>query len=225
MVLPLPEPWTCLSVLPTMEVDFQNEEELHPAPPPTIEPRFLWEAFANLHEKLGSFGRKYKQVHGVLRSWQPKLDTLYHAVEDMHHKQSELVHRFLNIEGQDPPGHITTLYEKTQGLDTGMNTWIKFSQDMHQTLLQIMQWQQGIGGLKILPAQFASLQTEVQNLATLLQEFQTAHENANTQRAAEKLANDTQFLRINGVLQKIPDWIRGLETRRFPQEESRLAQL
>ena len=85
-----------------------------------------------------------------------------------------------------------------------------------------MQLQQGIKGLKILPAQFASLQEEVQSLATLLQEFQTAHDNANTQRAAEKLTNDSQFLRVNEELRKIRDWIRVMETGGFPQEESRL---
>ena len=47
---PLPETYASLSVLPTMEVDFPNEEELHLAPPPTNEPRVLWDFFAKLHK-------------------------------------------------------------------------------------------------------------------------------------------------------------------------------
>ena len=98
-------------------------------------------------------------------------------------------------------------------------------QEMRKVLLQIQQWQQGVEGLKTMPAQFANLQNEVLNLSALLQEFKAKHENANTQRAAEKLANDAQFLRIIGDMQQLKEWVRAAESCRFIQVETRLAHL
>ena len=143
----------------------------------------------------------------------------------MHHKQSELVHRFLNIEGQNPLHHINLLYDKCNGVEAGMNQWTAFTPEMHKVLLQIQQWQQEVEGLKTMPAQFENLQNRVQNLSALLQEFKATHENANTRHAAEKLANDTQFLRISGDIQQLKEWVRAAESCRFIQVETRLAHL
>ena len=96
---------------------------------------------------------------------------------------------------------------------------------MHKVLKQIQQWQQGVEGFKTMPAQFANLQNEVQNLSALLQEFKASQENENTQRAAEKLAIDAQFLRISGDIQQLQEWVRGVESCRFIQVETPPAQL
>ena len=44
------------------------------------------------------------------------MDTLAEIVVDMHHKQNVLVSRSLALEGQNPVGHIHTLFKRTDEL-------------------------------------------------------------------------------------------------------------
>ena len=74
-------------------------------------------------------------------------------------------------------------------------------------------------------AEFANLPNEMQNLSAFLQQFNATHENAKTQRAAEKLAKDAQLFRISVDIQQLPEWVLGAESFRFTQVEMCLAQL
>ena len=105
-----------MAVIPAWEFDFPPTKAQRPTPPCNIDTQVLWDGFAQLYERLGKFGAQYKQVHGVLQGWRPKLDTLAEIVVDMHHKQNVLASRFLDLEGQNPVGHIHTLFKRTDEL-------------------------------------------------------------------------------------------------------------
>ena len=131
-LLPAPaSPPGKLATLPAMEVDFPTTlESPQPSPHQTIDPRILWEGFADLNQKLGKYGYKFRKMRDVLAGWQPKLTTLAEMVMDMHYRQSVLISRFRDIEGQDPIGNMFQLYTKQREFTAELKEWQEHTREL-----------------------------------------------------------------------------------------------
>jgi len=179
-------PPTTLVPLPTMEVDFSEQDALRPNQPPQLDAKILWDEFADIRQKLGRFGRGYMHGYAALGSWQTKLNNMAYMVVDMHGKLSELIDRSLAFEGQDPIAYLSGLYSKVQELEREMQQWQGLIRELQSSVSQLQQWQASASTLTVLPAQVAQVQAAWQGTAAQVAELQQKYTSIRTEEKQGK---------------------------------------